>query len=501
MTKNILNKKLFALCLPLLFVILYVFLCSLNLTSSIWFDESYSAYLIRGNFREIWSLTAVDVHPPFFYFCLKIWSTFFGTTDVALRSMSIFFGVISIILVFCLFKHWFGAKTATIASFFVSVSSFLVRYGQEMRMYTLVFSIILGATFLLTLALEHNKKRYWLCYGLLVALGMWTHYFTALAWLSHVFYLHFFAKRKVFAKPVLPTYLFAALCFAPWLPSFLRQVTTVQSGFWIPPVSVSTPLEYLSQITLFSDSIDITGWLALLFIGFFAAFLYYAVRLSRRISPNMRKHLTLLLTIICLPPLLLIIFSMPPLKSMFVDRYVTYSACLFWGFIGVIVSLITTNCLNHPSPKQGNNHPWLPILFILMALIVPVIGVINVENREPSGYIKDIITSIQEHSTNNIPIVAGTDWTYYDAVFYSTTDFPVYFIEGWSNYQYGSLEPLRVYHYNIVDDIHELANQYNDFWYITDNPDTTSTAHLPSDVVIVDTISNEHHLAIRYKYN
>ena len=58
--------------------------------ASIWFDEAFSAYLIRYDFAKIWHLTSVDVHPPLYYFALKIWSLIFGTSDFGLRSLSVF---------------------------------------------------------------------------------------------------------------------------------------------------------------------------------------------------------------------------------------------------------------------------------------------------------------------------------------------------------------------------------------------------------------------------
>ena len=68
------NQRLFSILVPIFAGVLFLIFSILNLSSSIWFDESYSAYLIRGDFGQIWDMTAQDVHPPLFYFALKIWS-------------------------------------------------------------------------------------------------------------------------------------------------------------------------------------------------------------------------------------------------------------------------------------------------------------------------------------------------------------------------------------------------------------------------------------------
>ena len=38
---------------------------------SIWFDEAFSAYLIRYSYSEVAQFTATDVHPPLYYWLLK----------------------------------------------------------------------------------------------------------------------------------------------------------------------------------------------------------------------------------------------------------------------------------------------------------------------------------------------------------------------------------------------------------------------------------------------
>jgi putative membrane protein len=107
--------------------------------ASIWFDEAFSAYLIRYDFAKIWHLTSVDVHPPLYYFALKIWSLIFGTSDFGLRSLSVFFGVLTLIFAFYLIKRIFkSTKTALLSMVMLAISPMFVRYSQEIRMYMMV---------------------------------------------------------------------------------------------------------------------------------------------------------------------------------------------------------------------------------------------------------------------------------------------------------------------------------------------------------------------------
>ena len=181
--------------LPGLGVALFAGLASLNLATAMWFDESYSAYLIRGDFGQIWEMTSVDVHPPLYYFCLKLWSLVFGTSEVALRAMSVTLGALAILLAFWLLKRWFGLRKAGVLTLFLSLSPLLIRYSQEMRMYMLAFLIVVGATLVLDVALKERRKWAWGLYAVLVALGMWTHYFTALVWLAELGYIIYYMRR------------------------------------------------------------------------------------------------------------------------------------------------------------------------------------------------------------------------------------------------------------------------------------------------------------------
>ena len=114
--------------------------------SSVWFDEAFGAYMTRFSFFDIARYTAADVHPPLYYWLLKIWGALFGNTELGLRSMSILFGAIAIVFGYLLIHRLFDKKAARISLIFMVLSPMLVRYGQEMRMYTLVTAIALAAT-------------------------------------------------------------------------------------------------------------------------------------------------------------------------------------------------------------------------------------------------------------------------------------------------------------------------------------------------------------------
>ena len=105
---------------------------------SLWSDEGNSAALIGYGFAEIAQRTAFDIHPPFYYWLLKVWTTIFGTSEIALRSLSAVLGAGVVLLVWWLGKRLFSRQVGLIAAFVAALSPLLVYYSQETRMYMLL---------------------------------------------------------------------------------------------------------------------------------------------------------------------------------------------------------------------------------------------------------------------------------------------------------------------------------------------------------------------------
>lgn len=492
------KQHLFSILIPVFSGLLFLLLSLLNLKSSIWFDEAYSAYLVRGDFSEIWEMTAMDVHPPFFYFALKIWSSIFGTTDVAMRFMSVFFGLIAIVFIFQTVKKMFGIKAAGLSTIFVAVSPMLIRYGQEMRMYTMVLAIVFAATFCLLHALEKGTeksgRKFWAIYAILVSIGMWTHYFSAFAWISHVVLIlvHYGGFKKIFAdkkllKTLIFTYAFAVLLYLPWIPSFFKQVVTVQSGFWIPPVSFEVVADFITSIMFFNLSGEVTswGWVfgTALIVCFIVAFRNALLHASKKEKAGIIK-----LSIIAgVPVFVMTVLSLPPLTSMFIDRYVLYSIVTIWILFGVVAVLTKID--------------FMKCLLSVLVFIVAIYGAVFVTNREPKGYISEILAETYIAADEGQPIIVNSVWNYYDGIFYSSEKHPIYLFEDIVNYEYGSLEPIRKYRVNLVENSEEFLSQYESVWYIQDIPEKGKEYEIPDwakEMRIASEISLEHHVALEF---
>lgn len=492
------HAKVFKIIAPVFLILLYIGLCALNINSSTWFDESYSAYLIRGNFFDIWSMTSIDVHPPLFYFLLKLWSFIAGTSLVALRSMSVFFGVVSIILLFRLLHRHFNLTTAIIGSFFFTLSPMFIRYGQEMRMYTIVITLVIAATDVMLCALDaknpKKSRRLWFLYAILIALGMWTHYFTALAWIAQLVYILY--RQDIFTKGglkkfwqdktrrnlMLQTYGLAIVCYIPWIPFFLKQSASVQGGFWIGPVNLEAVVNFFSESLLYVAPRELKDWLLPLTIALLILTIFLSIRVYRQANKESREKLLAILALIFVPPITLVILSLPPLSPVYMTRYMIFSLALVWVFCGIIISATLA---------QSRKHK-LTIITALLLTICAVMGIINVTNREPNGYVGYTVQDIMSIAQPGEPLLMHSDWNYYDAVVYDSAEHPVVFYNDWSEYAWGSMEPIRQYHYNVFDNLDEWLSEHDSFWVFYNN-DKDINEELLKHHKIDQTISNDRY--------
>src|SRR4051812_40294221 len=91
-----------------------------NLTAlALWHDEAFSAFYIRYPWGEMIHRIGLDVHPPLYYFVLRIWSYIFGHSLLSLRSLSVVFGVATIYMGYLFVKEAFkNEKLAIMAALF-----------------------------------------------------------------------------------------------------------------------------------------------------------------------------------------------------------------------------------------------------------------------------------------------------------------------------------------------------------------------------------------------
>ena len=118
-------------------------------TESIWFDEAAS---IDGSKESLVSViqSSGRLHnqPPLYFVLLHFWMLLFGTGEIAVRSLSAIFGIISIFVIYQVGCQLFNRKVGLISSFLSAISCYHIYYSQEARAYSLLQLLTFAVFFL-----------------------------------------------------------------------------------------------------------------------------------------------------------------------------------------------------------------------------------------------------------------------------------------------------------------------------------------------------------------
>ena len=128
----------------------------------LWNDE-YVSWLIASTQNGFWDAVKSQCHMPFYYLYLKFLITIFGQSDLVLRLTSVFAGVLAIPAMYFLGKEK-NEQTGLFCAGFTAISSFLIYYSQEVRLYSVLFLFsALCMLYTIKLIKKPDKKNIILC--------------------------------------------------------------------------------------------------------------------------------------------------------------------------------------------------------------------------------------------------------------------------------------------------------------------------------------------------
>jgi len=305
-------------------------------TQSLWFDEGYTAWMVGHSSGEIIRLVRADTAPPLYYILLHGWTVLFGTSEIALRSMSALAMTLAMFLAMDVARRVIPNRAALCAvAWALALGYFQVQFAKEARCYALMalFTVAAFDGLLIHLA---GKNRIWLIpIGLLLAALLYTHniamvYVAAFgpAWLvlpSN----HSMAQR---VKDLALTAALTAILYLPWaIAALADQIHMVRRGFWVAP---PTGYDILHVFGSLLGTYHYGGWNQYLrrlhiHVDFIRGWMGFAlVVIAAILGLRSRPRLTLgLLSIAVLPPMLVIGWSLV-LTPIWMDKTFLASALL-----------------------------------------------------------------------------------------------------------------------------------------------------------------------------
>ncbi|MBI4062384.1 hypothetical protein HY410_00525 [Candidatus Gottesmanbacteria bacterium] len=280
----------------------------LYLTQSLWRDEAYSALMAQ---RPIsWIVQSVTFEPPVYYTLLHYWTRIFGTSEIALRSLSLLgFALATGVVIHWSEKLFRKSWLSILLPLLFFLNPMLLYYAFEVRTYGWYI-------FFATLSMYAYHERRWRLYMGATILGFYTHSYFLIVPMVQV--VHWLLTNKLSSQRLRDPFFLASvvngLFIAPWLIRLAGQAGKLKDS-WYFPVDFHLIRSSLGNMFLGYEGTpwylwDYTAALSVALILLFA----FAAR------PKESRGITFYFLLSVFLPLALII-GISFIKPLFVNRY------------------------------------------------------------------------------------------------------------------------------------------------------------------------------------
>ncbi len=288
----------------------------------LWYDEAFSVYLAQFSLADITARTAADIQPPLYYYLLHLWIVLASDHEFVLRFFSLFFGVLTIPLMFVTARRLFPDRAvALITALLATLSPLYLWYSQEARMYTMITFLLLLSCYALLRALSPSTVKdgrgpgwgWWIVFALANIAAVYTHYFAFVIIAFQVLYaLAVSLKSKTNLVRVFASLAAIVVAFLPWTPFILARFGE-DASYWRGALKLDEAIRHIFINFTTGESVleaqaqwIAAGWLLVLLAGLVVW--WFARRAE---SPN--HPITFLILYLVIPlALLLFLFSRNP---------------------------------------------------------------------------------------------------------------------------------------------------------------------------------------------
>ena len=206
-------------------------------TKSFWLDEAYTLQVVMRDFVGLLQMIPEDVHPPLYPLLLWGWIKCFGSSEFAVRSLSVCFGVLNIVALYRLGKALFDRNTGLWASGLLAISVFHLKYSQEARSYALFGLLATISFYFFVRVVQKSRKRNMVGYVLSSCLLVNTHNFGVFIIIAQnaLFAIEYRYSPQI-RHQVVPWIMGQVVILAIYSPWFLVTLThsaMIQDNFWM----------------------------------------------------------------------------------------------------------------------------------------------------------------------------------------------------------------------------------------------------------------------------
>lgn len=365
---------------------------------SIWRDEAFSYLLAKQNILQMLSLTAKDFNPPLYYLLLHGWMGMFGSSEIAMRTLSFFFflGTLYVVGLFLMEIFEFSIGEILLYLLLFVLNPLLHYYAFEARMYSLF-------AFLVTLSFYFLAKKSYRKYAATVILSLYTHYFAVFPLLGQIIYMMLTDRRNIVQH--IKMFLKIGFYFLPWVIFVILSKPPFGQSFWIPPLRLDTVLNTLGL--LFTGYENMLGFtyasipvITLTISGIIAFSIIFPLYKKRHFNHD--KNISLLLFCwVGIPTVAILLISF--FKPVFLPRYMIFIT------VGLLLSLAY---LIHHFPSKLKH-----LLFIVLMIFSLHYGVYQTIMRN-KGDVKTPLLQIKSLMRKDDVVYVTHEYNFHPAEYY-----------------------------------------------------------------------------------
>lgn len=228
------RKKTFWLMLFIVTLGTILRLIFIDKPDGLWNDEYVSWAVASIPFgKKFIDAIFAQCHMPFYYLYLKFFIHYFGNSDLTLRLTSVLAGILSIISMYFVGKELKDEKLGILCASITSLSSFLIYFSQEVRLYEILF---LFASLSLLFTLKLGRKQNFLnliFYVISNFLIIFTHTIGFIFVFFNLIFLSFWlGENEKYKKPIITIWCSLALLTLVNLPLMFKIFTYHPLSQW-----------------------------------------------------------------------------------------------------------------------------------------------------------------------------------------------------------------------------------------------------------------------------
>ncbi len=394
-------KSTIGVVLGLTSLFVFIYLIRFATGNDIWYDEVFSLSFANRSFGEIAAFTARDVHPPFYYYYLKVISSilclisgrkyFIVVCKIASLIPWLFLFIISMTYI----RKRFGQLTSGLFMLLITIMPQLPSYYFEIRMYSLALLLItteILISFHILTNIDKKNNLSWILFFNTGILTAYTQYYACIAIIGS--YIAVFlsliiqkgTEKKRHILKLLVSALLSVILYLPWLPVLRAQITNISGKYWIQPLTLRSIAGCIKFITLpvvyFGKMPEISAGLLIITL------LVLTVLFIRQGKRN-----DLIIAICCLMPVIIVVLSGFILSAMgtpiFVYRYLIPTLGGVWLLVAIMAD------------RAANRKALL--LLILPMLLAGGLNIMGIRAEEGNklatiSHSYDVVSDIPEGS-------------------------------------------------------------------------------------------------------